>query len=210
LIKKEFRRKVKIEYISENFDQAAYQSLLNDPEHEEIKENLNLDDDQIDSILTIFDKTCSKYGFANKHILAHYLLIVSIRTQTQHDMMDRYVQTGPDDQRSFGKYCEKNNLLGHYKQKDHILLEGLFTLYPNSIILEAGSSDFRQEPAGKSPVPARNPRKATGFGSRNMGSVSGVKLCLPSILSLFFVISFLSSLYNCVCVYHVIVSQIRQ
>jgi hypothetical protein len=48
--------------------------------------------------------------------------------------MDRYVQTGPDDQRSFGKYCEKNNLLGHYKQTDKALLEGLFELYATELL----------------------------------------------------------------------------
>ncbi|CAF3836078.1 unnamed protein product, partial [Rotaria sp. Silwood1] len=126
-IKKEFRRKLEMEYISENFDQATFESLLNDPQHEEIKENLNLDDNQIDLILTIFDKICSKYGFPNKTILAQYLLIVSIRNQREHDRMDSYIKLSPDDQRSFAKYCEKNNLIDHYQRKDHILLESLFT-----------------------------------------------------------------------------------
>ncbi|CAF0839856.1 unnamed protein product [Rotaria sp. Silwood1] len=116
-----------MEYISENFDQATFESLLHDPQHEEIKENLNLDDNQIDLILTIFDKICSKYGFPNKTILAQYLLIVSIRNQREHDRMDSYIKLSPDDQRSFEKYCEKNYFIDHYQRKDHILLESLFT-----------------------------------------------------------------------------------
>jgi hypothetical protein len=106
-IKKDFRRKLKIEYISENFDQAAFESLLDDPQHEEIKENRNLDDNQIHPILAIFDKICSKHDFPNKNILADYLLIVPIRNQRERDMMDSYIKLGPDDQRSFRKYCKK-------------------------------------------------------------------------------------------------------
>jgi hypothetical protein len=81
LIKKEFRRKLKMEYISENFDKDTFGSLLNGPKHEEIKEILNLDDNQIHLILAIFDQICSKYGSSNKYILAYYLLLVSIRSK---------------------------------------------------------------------------------------------------------------------------------
>ncbi len=43
-------------------------------------------------------------------------------------MVESYIKLTPYDQGSFRMYCEKNNLIHHYKQKDHILLEGLFTL----------------------------------------------------------------------------------
>jgi hypothetical protein len=40
-IMKEFRRKLKMEYMLEKFDKDIFESLLNDPQHEEIKEILN-------------------------------------------------------------------------------------------------------------------------------------------------------------------------
>ncbi|CAF1515002.1 unnamed protein product [Didymodactylos carnosus] len=46
-IKKDVRKKVKIEDISKNFDNVAFESLLDDPQHDEIKEILNVDDNQI-------------------------------------------------------------------------------------------------------------------------------------------------------------------
>ncbi len=30
--------------------------------------------------------------------------------------------------------CEQNNLIDHYQKKDHVLLEGLFTLYATELI----------------------------------------------------------------------------
>jgi hypothetical protein len=39
-IMKEFRRKLKMEYVKK-FDKDIFESLLNDPQHEEIKEILN-------------------------------------------------------------------------------------------------------------------------------------------------------------------------
>ncbi|CAF1485132.1 unnamed protein product [Rotaria magnacalcarata] len=85
-------------------------------------------------MLTIFDTICSKYGFPNKHILVHYLLVVSIRNEQEHDMMDSYVKLTSDDRRSFQMYCEKNNLVQHYEQKHYNLLEGLFKLYETELI----------------------------------------------------------------------------
>ncbi|CAF2015440.1 unnamed protein product [Rotaria magnacalcarata] len=105
-----------------------------DSQHEEIKDSLNLDDKQIHLMLTIFDTICSKYGFPNKHILVHYLLVVSIRNEQEHDMMDSYVKLTSDDRRSFQMYCEKNNLVQHYEQKHYNLLEGLFKLYETELI----------------------------------------------------------------------------
>lgn len=88
-----------MEYISENFDEDTFHSLLNDPKHEDIKETLNLDDKQIHLILTIFDTVCSTYGFPNKHTLVHYLLVVSISNEREHDMMNSYVKLTSHDQR---------------------------------------------------------------------------------------------------------------
>jgi hypothetical protein len=95
---------------------------------------LNLHDNQIHLILAIFDKICFKYNFPNKHILAYYLLLVSIRNEREHAMMDSYIKLTPDDQRSFRMYCLTNNLVNYYKEKDHILIEGLFTLYARELI----------------------------------------------------------------------------
>ncbi|CAF1023205.1 unnamed protein product [Rotaria sordida] len=128
-IKKEFRKKLKIEYILENFDTTTFESLLDDPQHKEIKEFLNLDDNQIDLMLSIFDKICSKYGFSNKHQLAHYLSMVSIRNEREHDMMDDYIKRTPHAKHSFEMYCKQNDIIEYYNEKDHVLLENLFTLY---------------------------------------------------------------------------------
>jgi hypothetical protein len=48
--------------------------------------------------------------------------------------MDSYIKLTPDDQRSFRMYCLTNNLVNYYKEKDHILIEGLFTLYARELI----------------------------------------------------------------------------
>ncbi|CAF4203092.1 unnamed protein product [Rotaria sordida] len=134
-IKKEFRKKLIIEYISENFDTTTFESLLDDPQHKEIKEFLNLDDNQIDLMLSIFDKICSKYGFSNKHQSAHYLSMASIRNEREHDMMDDYIKRTPHAKHSFEMYCKQNDIIEYYNEKDHVLLENLFTLYCNLSLL---------------------------------------------------------------------------
>ncbi|CAF3452501.1 unnamed protein product [Rotaria sp. Silwood1] len=133
-IKKEFRKKLNIDYTLENFDRTTFESLLDDPQHKEIKEILNLDDNQIDLMLSIFVKICSQYRFSNKHQLAHYLSRVSIQNKRAHDMMDDYIKLTPHAKHSFEMFCKQNDIIEHYNEKDHVLLENLFTLYATELI----------------------------------------------------------------------------
>jgi hypothetical protein len=57
--------------------------------------------------------------FVNTKLGAH-LFDLSIRNKREHDMVESYIKLTPYDQCSFRMYCEKNNLIHHYKQKDHI------------------------------------------------------------------------------------------